>query len=186
MRKVHIALIQIAWTGNRATMQEQYREYITQAVHDGAELLCMQEFSLSPYFAGIPNDKDAYQWAEPLRGGATDIFFGALAREHGVYIISSLFEKASDNYYDTAIIHHPQGELAHYTRKVHIPSGEGYHETDYFIGDSDYPVHDIGAIKLSAPTCYDQWFPEMARICALNGAEFIFYPTAIEIGRAHV
>jgi N-carbamoylputrescine amidase len=179
MQELRIALIQTAWTGNRATMQEQYRALIAQAVGDGAQMLCLQEFTLSPYFAGVPDDAGAYQWAEPLHGGATDAFFSALAKEHSIHIVSSLFEQAGDAYYDTALIHNPQGELAHYTRKVHIPSGEGYHETDYFGGDSAYPVHDLGAVKMSAPTCYDQWFPEMARICALNGAEFIFYPTAI-------
>ena len=69
--------------------------------------------------------------------------------------------------------------MRYFTRKVHIPSGEGYHETDYFAGAGDYPVHDVGALKLAAPTCYDQWFPELARIYALEGAEFIYYPTAI-------
>src|SRR5690606_23107362 len=89
-------------------------------------------------------------------------------------------EKTHDGqYFDTATIHNPQGELAHFTRKVHIPSGEGYHETDFFGGGVEYPVHDIGKMRLAIPTCYDQWFPEMARICTLNGAEFIFYPTAI-------
>jgi N-carbamoylputrescine amidase len=62
---------------------------------------------------------------------------------------------------------------------VHIPSGQGYHETDFFEGYGEYPVHDIGTVKLATPTCYDQWFPELARIYALNGAELIFYPTAI-------
>ena len=62
---------------------------------------------------------------------------------------------------------------------MHIPSGEGYHETDYFAGADQFPVHDIGEVRLAAPTCYDQWFPELARIYALEGAEFIYYPTAI-------
>ncbi|MDM8518522.1 nitrilase-related carbon-nitrogen hydrolase, partial [Anaerolineales bacterium HSG6] len=80
---------------------------------------------------------------------------------------------------DTATIHNPQGDMVGYTRKVHIPSGEGYHETHFFQGEADYPVHELDSVKVAVPTCYDQWFPEMSRICALNGAEFIFYPTAI-------
>ena len=71
------------------------------------------------------------------------------------------------------------GDLVGTTRKIHIPSGEGYHETDFFGGGDDYPVWQTDAVKVAAPTCYDQWFPELARIYSLNGAEYIFYPTAI-------
>jgi len=179
MEQRQISVIQLAWSGNVVSMKAQYAEYIAQAVKEGGQIICLQEFSLAPYFASFRNN-DGFQWSEPLHGGVTDKFFGALAKEHGVTIISSLFEKESDDqYYDTAIIHNPQGELAHYTRKVHIPSGTGYHESDYFDGYTDFPVHDVDTIKTSVPTCYDQWFPEVARISALNGAEFIFYPTAI-------
>ena len=95
-------------------------------------------------------------------------------------MIGSLYEKAGDGkYYDTSTIHGADGKLAGFTRKIHIPSGEGYHETDYFGGGDTYPVFDLGVVTVAAPTCYDQWFPELARIYSMNGAEFIFYPTAI-------
>ncbi len=179
MQKIRVALIQLAWPGDRATMQDTYRQLVREAAEDGARLVCLPEFSVSPYFPGT-RDKAGFRWAESLAAGASSRFFSELSRTNKVIIIGSLFEETREgDYYDTATIHGSDGELLGYTRKVHIPSGEGYHETDFFGGAADYPVHDIGAVKLAAPTCYDQWFPELARIYAMNGAEFIFYPTAI-------
>lgn len=179
MQDVRVALVQLGWAGDRAAMQAAYRPLIAQAAGQGAQIVCLPEFSLSPYFAGV-RDPQGMRWAEPLTDGDSARFFSEMARTHGVWVVGSLFEKAGDGaHYDTATVHAPDGALAGTTRKVHIPSGVGYHETDYFSGGSDYPVHDLGLIRLSAPTCYDQWFPEVARISAINGAHFIFYPTAI-------
>jgi N-carbamoylputrescine amidase len=156
-----------------------YRDLVAEAASRGADLVCLQEFSLSPYFASMEDDA-GFRWAEPLRGGPSDKFLSKLAREHELFLVGSIFERTLEGrYYDTATIHGPRGELVGSTRKVHIPDGEGYRETYYFGGATEYPVHDLGKIKLSAPTCYDQWFPEVSRICSLSGAEFIFYPTAI-------
>jgi N-carbamoylputrescine amidase len=119
------------------------------------------------------------QWVETLHEGVSAEFFSAMAKQHSISLIGSIFERDGDKYWDTAVIYGADGELSHFTRKVHIPSGEGYHESDFFEGSADYPVHQLDAIKVAAPTCYDQWFPELARIYALNGAELIFYPTAI-------
>ena len=179
MNDLHIALAQGHWTGEQASTMALYRELVAEAAASGARLICLPEFSILPYFPGL-RDPAGFRWAEPLRGGPSDKFFGELALKHNVSIIGSLFERDSaGDYWDTATIHDSAGELRHFTRKVHIPSGDGYHETDYFAGASEYPVHDIGAVKLAAPTCYDQWFPELARIYALEGAELIYYPTAI-------
>ncbi len=179
MKDLHIALAQGHWTGDQASTKTLYRELVAGAAAAGARLICLPEFSILPYFPGL-RDPAGFRWAEPLRGGVSDRFFGELARAHRVSIIGSLFEQdADDNYWDTATIHDPSGELRGVTRKVHIPSGVGYHETDFFAGSDQFPVHDLDAIKLAAPTCYDQWFPELARIYALEGAEFIYYPTAI-------
>ena len=179
MEAMRIAVVQTHWPGDRATLTATYRDLVGLAASREADLVCLQEFSLSPYFASIMDDA-GFAWAEPLHGGATDRFLGELAREHGLWLVGSIFERTPEGrFFDTATLHNPRGELAGTTRKVHIPAGEGYRETDYFGGASDYPVHDLGKIKLAAPTCYDQWFPEVSRICALNGAEFIIYPTAI-------
>ena len=179
MKNLHIALAQGHWDGDQASTKALYRELVAGAAATGAELICLPEFSILPYFPGR-RDPAGFRWAEPLQGGVSEKFFIELARAHQVSIIGSLFEQDADgNYWDTATIHDPAGELRGVTRKVHIPSGDGYHETDFFAGSDQFPVHDLGAIKLAAPTCYDQWFPELARIYALEGAEFIYYPTAI-------
>ncbi|MCY4145226.1 MAG: hydrolase [Chloroflexi bacterium] len=179
MKDLHIALAQGHWTGAQASTQRLYRGLVADAAATGAELICLPEFTILPYFPGV-RDRAGFRWAETIPGGASERFFSELARRHSVFLIGSLFERdAAGDYWDTATLHDPSGQLQGITRKVHIPSGAGYHETDYFAGAGQYPVHDIGALKLAAPTCYDQWFPELARIYALEGAEFIFYPTAI-------
>ncbi len=176
---IRLALVQLAWSDSIESMQVQYRELIPQAVAQGATLIGLPEFSLIPYFPGV-RDLAGFDWAEPLPGGVSEQFFGAMAKENGVTIIGSLYEKADDGtFYDTATIHTLDGKLAGSTRKIHIPSGEGYHETDYFVGSDQYPTFTVDGLTLASPTCYDQWFPELARIYSLNGAELIFYPTAI-------
>jgi len=177
--KLRVALVQLAWSGSRESMQEQYRGLVKQAAQSGAGLVCLPEFSLIPYFPGT-RDQAGFEWAEALPGGASETFFSQLARENKVVLVGSLYEKAADGtYYDTATIHAADGKLIGFTRKIHIPSGDGYHETDFFVGGDTFPVFDVGAVTMATPTCYDQWFPELARIYSLNGAEFIFYPTAI-------
>ena len=179
MKDIHVALAQGHWAGDQQSTMDLYRDLVADAAVAGARLICLPEFSILPYFPGV-RDKAGFGWAEPLPGGVSDEFFGDLARSHGVTVIGSLFEIDTDGRYrDTATVHAADGKLSHFTCKVHIPSGEGYHETDYFEGFHEYPVHELGAVKLAAPTCYDQWFPELARIYALEGAELIYYPTAI-------
>ncbi|MBX3001201.1 MAG: hypothetical protein KF893_21940 [Caldilineaceae bacterium] len=179
MNPLRIAVAQTHWTGSRVTMIESVRELVAEAAAQGATLVCLQEFTLSPYFASVI-DPENYTWAESLRGGESDQLFGELARHYGIYIVGSIFEEGEEGrYWDTATLHAPGGDLAGYTRKVHIPQGEGYHEDHYFGGADAFPIHDIAGVKTALPTCYDQWFPELSRIYALGGAEFIFYPTAI-------
>ena len=179
MDKVRFALTQTHWTGDQESMVEAQRALVSEAAAQGATLILLQEFSIGPYFAGT-TDKAGFRWAEPLRGGPSDAAFSSFAKDNDATIIGSIYEIDDDGeYWDTATIHAPDGDLVHYTRKVHIPSGEGYYETDFFGGYDEFPVHDLGSVKLAVPTCYDQWFPELARIYALEGAEFICYPTAI-------
>lgn len=173
---VTVAVVQVAWTGSIESMQTQYREQVAQAAARGATLVCLPEFSLIPYFPGTRNP-DGFKWAEPLPGGISETFFSALTREYSVALVGSLYEHAADGmFYDTATLHGADGTLVGVTRKMHIPSGSGYHETDFFIGGNSYPVWNAGDLTIATPTCYDQWFPELARIYSLNGAEFIFYP----------
>ena len=179
MQDIHFAIAQGYWSGNRETTAQLYADLIAKAGAVGAEIIGLPEFTLSPYFASV-QDKANYAWAESLRDGPSVQFFNEQAHRHQVTLIGSIFERDENGeYWDTATVHSPEGQLIHFTRKVHIPSGEGYHESYYFTGDAAYPVHELPKLKLGAPTCYDQWFPELARIYALNGAEFLFYPSAI-------
>lgn len=180
MQELTIALCQGRWRGDRERTRARYEELIAEAAAGGAALICLPEFTLAPYFPAT-RDEGGYQWAEELEGGPSGRAFSAWARQHGVTLLGSIFERGScsDAHWDSDVFYGPDGRLAHFTRKVHIPSGAGYHETDFFGGARAYPVHDIGALRLAAPTCYDQWFPELARIYALRGAELIVYPTAI-------
>ena len=176
---IKIALIQLAWSGDRASMQAQYRMLIGEAIERGARVVALPEFSLAPYFPGT-RKTDGFDWAEAIPGGPSEQFFSEMARQYGIVIIGSVYECASDGgLYDTATTHDPDGKLIGITRKVHIPSGDGYHETDFFAGGDDYPVVKLDRITVATPTCYDQWFPELARIYSLAGAELIVYPTAI-------
>ena len=180
MQELTIALCQGRWRGDRESTRERYSALVAEAAAGGAELICLPEFTLSPYFPAT-RDESGFRWAEDLEGGPSGQAFAHWAQTHGVTLLGSIFERGacSDSHWDTAVLYGPDGRLSHFTRKVHIPAGEGYHETDFFGGASAYPVHDIGAVRLAAPTCYDQWFPELARIYALRGAELIIYPTAI-------
>jgi N-carbamoylputrescine amidase len=179
MKRFKLALCQGHWTGARDSTAALYRELIADAVDRGADMIGLPEFTLAPYFPGT-RDEAGFQWAEDRETGDTARFCSQQAKAHGVYVMGSIFEVTdSGDHWDTALIFAPDGTLAHFTRKVHIPSGTGYHETDFFQGAAEFPVHDMELAKLAAPTCYDQWYPELARIYALNGAELIFYPTAI-------
>lgn len=179
MKNTKIAVIQTSWPGNRPTIIKTYQELVAEAAERGAEVVCLQEFSLSPYFASVKDDAN-YQWAEPIEGGESTAVFSNLAKTNNVYLLGSLFERAEDGvHWDTATVHGPDGRLIGTTRKVHIPQGAGYYEDYYYGGSNQYPIHEVAGVKTAVPTCYDQWFPEMSRICALKGAEFIFYPTAI-------
>jgi N-carbamoylputrescine amidase len=179
MKDIKIALIQTHWPGSREKIAASYRQLVREAAASGAQVVCLQEFSLSPYFASTI-DPHNRRWAEPLQGGESERTFSDLARENGVFLIGSLYEKQNEyTFWDTATVHNPRGELHGFTRKVHIPSGQGYHEDHYFAGAGAFPLHDLDGVQFAAPTCYDQWFPELSRTYALAGAEVICYPTAI-------
>ena len=174
-----IALIQLAYSGSMDSMKDQYKKLIAEAAQSGATLVCLPEFSLIPYFPGA-RQPDGFNYAESIPGGESERFFSEMAHKHKVHIIGSLYEEAQDGgLFDTATIHDSDGKLVGVTRKVQIPSGNGYHETDYYAGSDQFPVVDLESISVAIPTCYDQWYPELARIYALGGAELIVYPTAI-------
>jgi N-carbamoylputrescine amidase len=160
---------------------------IRRAAAEGALLVCLQELTLSRYFAADPRGPQAAGVeAEELPGGPTHRFAAQLASETGVHVHASLYERGDDPSglgYNTAILVAPGGELLGRTRKLHIPVTAGYHEDRYFLpgpaGDAPFPVIALGDAHLGLPTCWDQWFPEVARAYSLENADVLVYPTAI-------
>ncbi len=153
---------------------------IGEAAKGGAQIVCLPELFLGPYFCERPDDADAFRTAENIPGPATKALSDA-AKKHGIVLIGgSIFEKAGDKYFNTSPVFNEQGELLGSYRKTHIPEDPLYHEQHYFSpGDTGIKVFDTSFGRIAVLICYDQWFPEAARIAALKGAEIIFYPTAI-------
>jgi N-carbamoylputrescine amidase len=160
---------------------------IRAAARHGATLVCLQELTLSRYFATDPRGpRAAGVEPEELPGGPTHQFAAGMAEETGCHVHASLYERAegSDGLgYNTAILVAPDGQLVGRTRKLHIPRTAGYHEDRYFLpgpGDPEaFPLVSVGEAQLGLPTCWDQWFPEVARAYSLEGADVLVYPTAI-------
>ncbi len=176
MTKLKVGLVQERWCPDPEEHKAHLAEGIAKAAKQGAQLVCLQELTLSPYFC-TRHDVNPEPYKEDIHTGPTAQFVSRCAKENNVFITASLFEKAS---YNTAVAFDNTGKLIAVTRKQHIPSGEKYHEDYYFKqGDSDYPVHTIAGHKVALPTCYDQWFPELSRIYGLKDSEILVYPTAI-------
>ena len=182
-----VALVQERWREDPEEHREALADGVRVAAAEGAQLICLQELTLSRYFAIVP-DGPAAVGSEPeeLETGPTAAFARELAAETGVHVHASLFERADADDglgYNTAIVAGPDGELVARTRKLHIPVTEGYFEDKYFrpgpAGEQAYPVVGLGEARFGFPTCWDQWFPELARAYSLAGAEVLVYPTAI-------
>lgn len=176
---VTIGLIQTSVSENIAQNMKKVAKKIEQAAQKGAQIVCLQELYRTRYFPQ-QEKKDATGLAESIPGESTKVF-SELAKKHKLVIIAPLFEKAEDDkFYNSAVVIGSNGELLGTYRKAHIPQDPYFYEKDYFeAGDSEYKVFKTIFARISALICYDQWFPEPARICALKGAEIIFYPTAI-------
>jgi len=185
-----VALVQHAWRADRDALIRALHEGIASAAGAGARIVFLPELTLSRYPAfeeptGVPADQ-----AEDLATGPTVAFAAEAARRHGVYVHASLYERADPDGtgdglgFNTAVLVSPRGGLLARTRKTHIPVTEGYVEDKYFRqgpADDAYPVHDVDplGLRLGMPTCWDEWFPEVARLYALGGADLLAYPTAI-------
>jgi N-carbamoylputrescine amidase len=156
------------------------------AAGEGARLVCLQELTLSSYFAVTDDGLEAARaLAEDIPDGPTTSFARRMAAETGVFVHASLYERNEQPDglgFNTAIVVSPQGDVVARTRKLHIPVTAGYYEDRYFRpgpADDGYPVVELADAKWGFPTCWDQWFPELARAYSLAGAEVIVYPTAI-------
>ena len=162
----------------KANMQH-IAEGIEKLTKDGAQLIVLQELHNSLYFCQTEN-VDNFDLAEPIPGPSTE-FYGALARRLGVVIVTSLFEKrAAGLYHNTAVVMERDGSIAGKYRKMHIPDDPAYYEKFYFTpGDLGFHPIDTSVGRLGVLICWDQWYPEAARLMALQGAELLIYPTAI-------
>jgi N-carbamoylputrescine amidase len=194
---VRVGLVQERWHADPDEHQAALATGIRMAAAQGARLVCLQELTLSPYFAITADGPRAAGAApEELESGATVTFARRLAAETGAYVHASLYERADrpddDLGYNTAVVVAPDGRLVSRTRKLHIPVTAGYYEDHYFRpGPADGEPFPVTALPIGGdgsdgfeaqfgcPTCWDQWFPELARAYSLRGAEVLIYPTAI-------
>ena len=187
---LRVAAVQQRWHPDRDEHLAALTAGIAAAAQNGARLVCLQELTLSPYFAITPDGPGAAgAQPEELAGGPTFAFASEQAKTHGVFVHASLYERADADDglgFNTAIVVSPEGALVSRTRKLHIPVTAGYYEDKYFrrgpATDADgggFPVVDVEQGRFGFPTCWDPWFPELARAYALGGAEVLVYPTAI-------
>jgi N-carbamoylputrescine amidase len=176
---VTVAATQMACTWDREANMARAETLIRDAVREGANIVLIQELFETPYFC---KDHQAghFELARPLEGHPAVERFQALARELGVVLPVSVFEKAGKAFFNSVVVVDADGAVLGSYRKSHIPEGCGYHEKFYFSpGDTGFKVFDSRYGKLGVAICWDQWFPEAARSMALMGAEILLYPTAI-------
>jgi len=178
-RTVHIGLIQTNSESDPIANTRKTADLIRQAADRGAQVISTQELYRSDYFCQI-EDQDLFDLAEPIPGPSTEAF-SAVAREKGVVIIASLFEKrAAGLYHNTVAVINTDGSLLGLYRKMHIPDDPAFYEKFYFTpGDLGFKSFETPFGKIGVLICWDQWYPEAARLTALSGAEILFYPTAI-------
>ncbi len=179
MSVVTLGLIQGTTFASKAESLARHDVLIREAAAKGAQIICLQELFNIPYFC-TRQDTSLFDLAEPIPGPTTD-HMAALAKELGVVIIASLFEKRGPGlYHNTAAILDADGTYLGKYRKMHIPQDPGFEEKFYFTpGDLGYRVWDTQFGKIGVLICWDQWYPEAARLTALAGAQILIYPTAI-------
>ena len=174
-----IGIIQQRNTADRADNMKRLETGIRALKAAGAELVVLQELHNSLYFCQMEN-VDYFDLAEPIPGPSTT-FFGELAKEQGLVIVTSLFERRAPGlYHNTAVVMDSDGSIAGKYRKMHIPDDPAYYEKFYFTpGDLGFHPISTSVGKIGVLVCWDQWYPEAARLMALQGAELLVYPTAI-------
>lgn len=178
-RILKVGLIQQANTADRSDNKRRLREAIRRVASEGAELVVLQELHNGLYFCQR-EDVDTFDEAESIPGESTREF-GELARELGIVLVLSLFERrAAGLYHNTSVVLERDGSIAGMYRKMHIPDDPAYYEKFYFTpGDLGFEPIETSVGRLGVLVCWDQWYPEAARLMALSGAELLIYPTAI-------
>lgn len=179
MRELKIGLIQQHNTGSMTDNMRRLADGIAELSVRGAQLIVLQELHNGLYFCQV-EDVNNFDLAEPIPGPSTE-FYGELARKHGVVIVTSLFEKRAPGlYHNTAVVIERDGTIAGKYRKMHIPDDPAYYEKFYFTpGDLGFKPIETSLGRLGVLVCWDQWYPEAARMMALQGADLLIYPTAI-------
>lgn len=174
-----VGLVQQQNSADRAANITKLQQRIRQAAAEGAELVVLQELHNGLYFCQT-EDTQVFDQAEPIPGPSTELF-GALAKELGVVLVLSLFERRAPGlYHNTAVVIERDGSIAGKYRKMHIPDDPAYYEKFYFTpGDLGFEPIDTSVGRLGVLVCWDQWYPEAARLMAMRGAEMLIYPTAI-------
>lgn len=172
-------MVQMSCTADKEQNLQKAMDRVREAAAKGAQVICLQELFTSLYFCDV-EDYDNFRLAEPIPGPSTDTL-GKLAKELNVVIIASLFEKRAQGlYHNTTAVLDADGSYLGKYRKMHIPDDPAYYEKFYFTpGDLGYKIFKTKYAKIGVLICWDQWYPEAARITALMGAEILFYPTAI-------
>ena len=178
-KTLNVGLVQQAGSADRAANLAASIVGIRDLASRGAQLIVLPELHASLYFCQSEN-ADRFDWAEPIPGATTEEL-GAVARELGIVLVASLFERrAAGLYHNTAVVLERDGSIAGTYRKMHIPDDPGYYEKFYFApGDLGFTPIDTSVGRLGVLVCWDQWYPEAARLLALAGAELLLYPTAI-------
>ncbi|MBP6382597.1 MAG: carbon-nitrogen hydrolase, partial [Pseudomonadales bacterium] len=178
-RRLVVACIQHACVDGRDANLATSAALVREAAAAGARLVLLQELHTGPYFCQV-EDVAGFDRAEAIPGPGCD-FLGALARELGIVLVSSLFERRAPGlYHNTAVVFERDGSIAGRYRKMHIPDDPAYYEKFYFTpGDLGFTPIDTSVGRLGVLVCWDQWYPEAARLMALAGAELLLYPTAI-------
>ena len=179
---LRVGAVQCAWNPDPVEHAATLRTGVALAARSGARVVLLQELTLSPYFCSAPDVANALaRYGEDIEQGPTVALARELAITFGIAVHASLYERTPDNRgFNTAVCVDATGALVARTRKIHIPAFPYYHEDRYFEhGDKDCSPVPIGGARFAFPTCWDQWFPELARSLSLDGAEIIVYPTAI-------
>jgi len=179
MSIVKVGLVQMSCSGDKAANLSKAIEKTKEAAAKGAQIVCLQELFTSLYFCDV-EDYENFKLAEPIPGPSTEAL-SKVAKELGVVIIASLFEKRAEGlYHNTTAVLDADGSYLGKYRKMHIPDDPAYYEKFYFTpGDLGYKTFKTKFANIGVLICWDQWYPEAARITSLMGAEILFYPTAI-------
>jgi N-carbamoylputrescine amidase len=178
-RRIKVGLVQQSVSLPVEQNMDKLRRNIKDVVSQGAELVVLQELHNAPYFCQT-EDTNNFDYAEPIPGPSTQ-YYSVIAKEFGIVLVTSLFERRMAGlYHNTAVVFDKDGTMAGKYRKMHIPDDPAYYEKFYFTpGDIGFEPIETSLGKLGVLVCWDQWYPEAARLMAMKGAEILIYPTAI-------